>query len=141
MKILKKSDIKLNLNTMSEEEAITLAGQLLFQSGYVEKAYIDAMHEREKVVSTYIGNGVAIPHGVGSAQQYIKKSGIVVLQFPQGISYHNNTCYLVIGIAGKNDEHITILSNLAETIVDEEDAKKLWTMHKVSEMYKILTGK
>jgi mannitol/fructose-specific phosphotransferase system IIA component len=140
MKILKKSDIKLNLAPISRDEAISLAGQMLVDSGYVTPEYVDAMHERETIVSTYIGNGVAIPHGVGQAQQYIKKSGIVVLQFPKGIKYNNNDCYLVIGIAGKNDEHITILSNLAENIVDEEEAKKLWSLNDLEKMYKIFVG-
>jgi mannitol/fructose-specific phosphotransferase system IIA component len=140
MKIIKKSDIKLNLEPMTRDEAIDLAGKLLVDSGYVMPEYIDAMHQRETIVSTYIGNGVAIPHGVGQAQQYIKKSGIVVLQFPKGISYNDNLCYLVIGIAGKNDEHITILSNLAESIVDEEEAKKLWTLDDLNQMYKVFVG-
>ncbi|MFU8786005.1 MAG: PTS sugar transporter subunit IIA, partial [Candidatus Izemoplasmataceae bacterium] len=110
--VLKKENILLGLPKMNQESAINKAGELLIESGYVEKEYLIGMLEREKIVSTYIGNGVAIPHGVGDAAKYIKHSGIVVLQFPKGIQYHDNKCFLVIGIAGKENEHMMILSNI-----------------------------
>ena len=101
--VLTKENICLGLKSVSQEEAIKTAGEMLVRDGYVSPDYIDAMFEREEIISTFIGNGVAIPHGVGKARGMIKKSGLVVLQYPEGIDYNGNTCYLVIGISGKDN--------------------------------------
>lgn len=122
--VLQKENIRLGLKSMSRNEAIRLAGELLYNSGYVEKEYIEAMLERENDLTTYIGKGIAIPHGVGKAKGYIKKSGMVVLQFPEGVVFGEETAYLVIGIAGAGNEHLSILSNIA-TVIDTEEADKL----------------
>ena len=83
------------------------------------------MLERERVISTYIGMGVAIPHGIGEAKRNIKASGIVVLQYPEGIDFGEELAYLVIGIAGVGDEHLEILSNIAISLEDIELVDKL----------------
>ena len=134
--VLKKENVLVGQKSCSRNEAIRQAGQLLIDGGYVSTEYIDAMLERETIVSTFIGNGVAIPHGVGRSKGLIKKSGLVVLQFPEGIDYNGNTCYLVIGISGKNNDHIKILSNIAEQIGDIEKAKVLWKTNDASMIYK-----
>lgn len=85
--ILSENNIILGLESESKEDAITRAGRLLVKGGYVKEGYIDAMHEREKVVTTYIGMGVAIPHGIGEAKKQIEKSGVVVLQYPNGVKF------------------------------------------------------
>lgn len=134
--VLKKENVKIGLKSCTRDEAIHQAGQLLIDSGYVASEYIEAMLEREHIVSTFIGNGVAIPHGVGTSKGLIKKSGLVVLQFPEGIDYNGNTCHLVIGISGKNNDHIKILSNIAEQIGDLEKAQKLWVSKDQNLIYK-----
>lgn len=134
--VLKKENVKIGLKSCTRDEAIHQAGQLLIDSGYVASEYIEAMLEREHIVSTFIGNGVAIPHGVGTSKGLIKKSGLVVLQFPEGIDYNGNTCHLVIGISGKNNDHIKILSNIAEQISDLEKAQKLWVTKDQNLIYK-----
>lgn len=134
--VLKKENVKIGLKSCTRDEAIHQAGQLLIDSGYVASEYIEAMLEREHIVSTFIGNGVAIPHGVGTSKGLIKKSGLVVLQFPEGIDYNGNTCHLVIGISGKNNDHIKILSNIAEQIGDLEKAQKLWVTKDQNLIYK-----
>lgn len=124
--VLKRENVIVGQKSVSRDEAIKFAGQLLIDSGYVSKDYIDAMYRREEIVSTFIGNGVAIPHGVGDARGLIKKSGLVVIQYPEGIDYNGNTCYLVIGISGKDNDHIKILSNIATEIGEIEKAQELW---------------
>lgn len=138
-RVLRKENIQLGLDSTTRDEAIKLAGSLLVESGFVGEAYIDAMYERETIVSTYIGNGVAIPHGVGTAKSLIYKSGIVVLQYPNGIEYNGNTAYLVIGISGKDNEHIQILANIAEILSDDEEAEKLWKTNDVDYIYNLFT--
>lgn len=123
--ILSENNILLGLKSESKEDAITRAGKLLVKGGYVKEGYIDAMHEREKVVTTYIGMGVAIPHGIGEAKKQIEKSGVVVLQYPNGVKFGDELAYLVIGIAGAGDEHLEILSNIATSLEDESLVEKL----------------
>ncbi len=123
--ILSENNIVLGLESESKEDAITRAGKLLVKGGYVKEGYIDAMHEREKVVTTYIGMGVAIPHGIGEAKKQIEKSGVVVLQYPNGVKFGDELAYLVIGIAGAGDEHLEILSNIATSLEDESLVEKL----------------
>ena len=77
------------------------------------------MLEREKTMSTNMGLGFAIPHGVNEAKKEIKESGIVILQFPNGVEYGDSVVYLVIGIAGKGNEHLDILSKIAISLDDE----------------------
>lgn len=139
-KILKKENIILGCTAQTRDEAIARAGAMLVDSGYVKESYIEAMYQREDIVSTYIGNGVAIPHGVGEAQQAIIKSGIVVLQYPEGIEYNGNTAYLVIGIAGKDNDHIKILGRIAESLAEESDAKVLWTTPSIDLIYNAFVG-
>jgi PTS system mannitol-specific IIC component len=135
--ILRKENILLGLKSCTRDQAIEKAGGLLVESGYVGEKYIEAMYEREKIVSTYIGNGVAIPHGVGNAKSLIFESGIVVLQYPKGIKYNENIAYLIIGISGKDNEHIKILANIAEILSDEEEAQKLWKTDDIDYVYRL----
>ncbi len=138
--ILKKENIKLGLPSCTRDEAITAAGTMLVESGYVAEEYVEAMFAREEIVSTFIGNGVAIPHGVGKQRGLIKKSGIVVLQYPEGIDYNDNTCYLVIGISGKDNDHIKILSNIAEQLGEIEKAQELWKTSDTDSVYDIFVN-
>ena len=117
--VLAKENIVLGLDSVSREESIVLAGKKLVERGYVNEGYVDAMLEREKTMSTNMGLGFAIPHGVNEAKKDIKESGIVILQFPNGVEYGNSRVYLVIGIAGKGNEHLDILSKIAISLDDE----------------------
>jgi mannitol PTS system EIICBA or EIICB component len=139
--ILRKSNIKLGLKSVDKYEAIKMAGRLLVKSGYVSEDYIEAMIERENDLTTYIGMGLAIPHGVGSSKEQIKKSGIAVLQFPEGVKFGEDTAHIIIGIAGVGDEHLSILSNIATVIdVENENAMELLrTTSDVEYIYSLFT--
>jgi len=130
----------LGLESTDKKEAIALAGKLLVDGGYVKPDYIDFMYEREEKLSTYIGNGVAIPHGSGRAKESIIKSGIVLLQYPKGIDFGNgDIAYIVIGIAGKDNEHLNILSNIALILEDKELAEKIVKETDRDRVYDIMT--
>ena len=135
--ILNKNNIVLGLESVSKEEAIKRAGEILAKEGYVKEEYIQAMLEREEIVSTYIGMGVAIPHGVGEAKKEVKKSGIAVLQYPNGVKFGDEVAYLVVGIAGVGDEHLTILSNIAMSLEDEGLVEKLRNTYDVNDILKV----
>ncbi len=138
---LTKNNIRIGLESCTKVEAIRMAGQILFEGGYVEKEYIDAMVQRDSELSTYIGNGTAIPHGVSDAKKKIKHTGISILQFPDGVDFNGNTVYLVVGIAGVGNEHLMILSNLAEIVEDEEKVEALRQTADVDYIYKQFTNK
>ncbi|WP_250278330.1 PTS sugar transporter subunit IIA [[Clostridium] colinum] len=117
--MLKQENIFLNLKVKSKEEAIKLAGEKLFEKGYIEKEYIETMLEREKLMTTFMGMGVAIPHGTNEGKKFVKKSAIVLLQFPEGVDFDGEKAYIVIGICGVGDEHLEILSKIAILLDDE----------------------
>ena len=128
--VLLKENVKVGLKTVSKEEAIKAAGELLFKSGYVEKEYIEGMLARERDISTYIGQGIAIPHGENAVKKHVIKTGLVVMQYPQGVKFSDeNTAHLIVGIAGKGDDHLAIIANLATITMEysEEDLQKAYT--------------
>ena len=136
--ILVKEGIKLNLPSVSKEEAIQAAGELLTKLGYVDVSYVDAMQEREKLVTTYMGLGVAIPHGTSQAKGTVKKTGIVVMQYPEGVVFGDEKAQLVFGIAGVGDEHLELLEKICGMLEDDqvlEEFKKTnnigWVLEKL----------
>ena len=139
-KILVKDGVKLNLNPVSKEEAIGAAGALLSELGYVDKSYIDAMQDREKLVSTYMGMGVAIPHGTSQAKDTVKKTGIVLMQYPEGVDFGDEKAQLIFGIAGIGDEHLDLLSKICGMLEDEDVLETLKTTNDVDWILEQLNG-
>ncbi|MBY4605366.1 PTS sugar transporter subunit IIA [Bacillus rugosus] len=126
MQVLAKENIKLNQTVSSKEEAIKMAGQTLIDNGYVTEDYIGKMFEREETSSTFMGNFIAIPHGTEEAKNEVLQSGISIIQIPNGVEYgEGNTVKVVFGIAGKNNEHLDILSNIAIICSEEENIERL----------------
>ncbi|MBT2711963.1 PTS sugar transporter subunit IIA [Pseudomonas sp. ISL-88] len=126
MEVLAKANIKLNQTVKSKEDAIRLAGQTLIDNGYVKDGYVAKMFEREETSSTFMGNFIAIPHGTEDAKEDVLHSGISVIQIPDGVEYgEGNTAKVVFGIAGKNNEHLDILSNIAIVCSEEENIERL----------------
>ena len=127
--VLIKENVKVGLKSVTKEEAIKAAGELLFKSGYVDKPYIEGMLARERDISTYIGKGIAIPHGENAVKQHVNKTGIVVMQYPGGVEFADgNVAHLIVGIAGKGDDHLVIIQNLATITMDysDEDLEKAY---------------
>lgn len=122
---LLKEGIKLGEKADGKDEAIQASGELLKELGCVDDKYIAAMHEREKEVSTYLGMGIAIPHGTSEAKKHVKKSGIVFMQYPDGVSFGDEKAYLIFGIAGVGDDHLNLLAKISERLEDEELVEKL----------------
>jgi mannitol PTS system EIIA component len=124
--ILTPETIELKASLSGQEEAIRRAGSLLVENGNVEERYIDSMFEREKSVSTFIGNAVAIPHGTGDSKQWVTMSGLSIITVPEGVEYGDgNVARLVIGIAGKGDDHLEILSKIAIVVSEEQNVEKI----------------
>lgn len=141
MSILSKENIRLNEVIGTKEEAIRLTGSVLVEKGYVDANYIEKMLEREALTSTYMGNFVAIPHGTEDSKGFVKQSGISIIQVPTGVDFGNgNIVKLLIGIAGKNNEHLEILSQIAIVCSEEENIDKLVSAKSAEEILSIFEG-
>lgn len=137
--ILNENNIVLNAAAESKFEAIARLGKILVKNGYVQEEYIEGMKQRENSLTTYVGNGIAIPHGMPEYIKYILKSGLVVIQYPDGIDFgEGNTAYILIGIAGKDDEHLELLSRIALVCQEEENVEKLKKASTKEEIISIL---
>lgn len=124
--ILTVDNIVLNKTLSDKEEAIRAAGEILVDKGYVEQTYIDKMLERETLTTTYIGNHVAIPHGTEDAKEVVKETGISLITVPDGVDFGDgNIAKVIIGIAGKGDDHLEVLSNIAIVCSEEENVQKI----------------
>ncbi|MDR3152438.1 MAG: PTS sugar transporter subunit IIA [Bifidobacteriaceae bacterium] len=117
--------IDLNMSFVNKDEAIRFCGEKLFKAGCIESGYIDKMIERDKMVSVYIGNNIAIPHGTDEARSLVKKSGICLCQVPKGVAFGEETANILFGIAGIGDEHLEILQKIAIFCSDINNVKKL----------------
>lgn len=136
LKLFEKENIYLGLKRTDKQSALTKAGEILVEKGYVEKGYIGSILEREQMSNTYLDHGIAIPHCALDGIKYIKNSGIVILQYPYGIDYGNGKIvYLVIAIASIKDKHINILEKLAELFDDYKIAEQLSTTLDADEIY------
>jgi phosphocarrier protein FPr len=124
--LLTLESIQVQAKVTSKEEAIRKAGELLLKVGCVVPEYIDSMLDREQTMSTYVGNGVSIPHGEFKSLGLVNRTGISVLQVPEGVEWQpGELAYLIVGIAATGDEHIKVLQNLALVVEDLATAELL----------------
>lgn len=136
--VIPREGVKLGLPSTDKESAILAAGKLLEELGFVDESYAASMLEREKLITTYMGMGVAIPHGTSHKKGTVKKSGVVVMQYPNGVDFGEEKAYLLFGIAGLGDEHLDILANLCNTLEDEEALEKMKKTNDVDFILKTL---
>jgi PTS system mannitol-specific IIA component len=124
--ILALKNIKLNMKFNDKIEAILYAGQILVDHGHVEEGYLAKMLERESLSTTYIGNGIAIPHGTKDALGLVKAAGVSIIQVPKGIDFGGgNIAYMVIGLAANGDDHLDILTSIAVICSEDENVERL----------------
>ncbi|MDD9267278.1 PTS sugar transporter subunit IIA [Paenibacillus sp. GCM10023248] len=122
MTILSVEKVKLNAQPQDKFEAIRMAGQLLVDAGHASEAYIEKMLEREATLSTYMGNGLAIPHGTQDSKALIRSTGLSIVQIPQGVDFGDGEkAVLVIGIAAAGNDHLDILTNVAMICSEDEN--------------------
>jgi phosphotransferase system HPr (HPr) family protein len=138
--VLTPAAIQVGATAADKEAAITVVGEMLVGHGYVTPAYVDAMREREAIISTYLGNGISLPHGTGEVQDTILRTGLAVAQFPAGVPWGDEPARLVIGLAARSDEHIAIMSRLAGILEDAELCERLATTTDPMEIHGALTS-
>ncbi|WP_072670863.1 PTS mannitol transporter subunit IICBA [Vibrio injensis] len=140
---LQKDNIYLGLTAIHKEEAIRFAGNKLVELGYVYPEYVDAMLAREQLVSTYLGESIAVPHGTIEAKDRVIKTGIVICQYPSGVQFsddENDIAKLVIGIAAKNDDHIQVITAITNALDDPEAINTLTSTNNIKEILAILNN-
>jgi PTS system mannitol-specific IIA component len=138
--ILTLNQIKVPGKATTKDEAIREAGQILVDAGAVTSAYVDAMYEREKSVSTYMGNFLAIPHGTNEAKDAIKASALSVVRYDTPIDWDGNEVRFAVGIAGLNNGHLEILGKIAVIFSDMDEVDKMIAAGSADEVYELLNA-
>ena len=136
--VLAEESVVLSGAARTRDDAITEAGRLLVVAGAVEESYVDAMHERERSVSTHMGNLLAIPHGTNDAKSAIRRTAISFVRYPDGIDWNGKRAEFVVGIAGVGDEHLALLKQLARIFVDSEQVERLRQAGSPAEVQRLL---
>ena len=131
-------DIQVGCASLPREDAIRASGELLVEKGCVDADYIDAMVERDKLTSVYMGMGVAIPHGTNEAKDAVRRTGVVLQQYPEGVDFDGEKAYLLFGIAGKGNEHLEVLAAVCKAIEDEAVLEKMKTTDDVDWIVSVL---
>lgn len=137
--VLGADAVRLGLTAADKEDALRQCGAVLVEIGAVEPPYAEAILERERSVSTYMGEGVAIPHGTDESRMHINRAALAFLQFPDGVDWDGQQCTVCIAIASSSDQHIAILQSLAMVLTDPEKSRRLRETGEVAEVLELLT--
>jgi len=140
VEILAREGIRLGCQAADKWDAVRQSGALLVELGAVDPAYADAMLERERSVSTYIGEGVAIPHGTDASRSLVHRTALGVLQFPEPIDWDGSPVTLCVAIASSGNEHIAVLSSLAEILMEPDQAEQLRNPNSVDDVLNLLAA-
>ncbi|MFC7681211.1 PTS sugar transporter subunit IIA [Paenibacillus sp. GCM10028914] len=141
MNILSKDKVILNAKANDKYEAIRMAGNLLVKAGHVDAGYVDKMIEREEIVSTYMGGGLAIPHGTKEAKSLVTSTGLSIVRFPEGVDFGGDEpAFIVIGIAAAGGDHMEILTNVAMIFTDDESIERVMNASNEEEILAIFEG-
>lgn len=132
--LLIKENIKVNCKTTDKESVIKEIGAMLVHAGYVKEEYVQGMLEREDTFATYMGSGLAIPHGTEQVKKGVLETGIAVMVFPHGVMWGEEKAYIVIGIAAVGEEHMDVLEKIATMFCEDDTCGRLLNMN-VEEIY------
>jgi PTS system mannitol-specific IIC component len=136
--VLPREAIVLSGTARTRDDAITEAGELLVASGAVDPSYVDAMHEREKSVSTHMGNLLAIPHGTNDAKSSIRRTALSFVRYTDPVDWNGHPVKFVVGIAGVGDEHLALLGQIARVFVDPSRVDELEAAQSSAEVTRVL---
>jgi mannitol PTS system EIIA component len=125
MTLLVEEAIRLDCRAADRLDAVRQCGAALLEAGSVEPPYVDAMLEREHTLSTYLGEGFAMPHGTNESRRHVRRAGLAVLRFPDGVDWDGEDVRVAVAVASASDEHVTILSRLASVLSDPDRAAQL----------------
>ena len=138
--VLTTDGIRLGAVATDKRDALLQCGALLVGLGAATQEYADALFDRELQVSTFLGEGVAIPHGTNESRVHIRRTALGFIQYPDGVDWDGNTVNVCIPIASNSDEHIGILGALAEVLMEPDQAERLRTTNSIDEVLALLGG-
>jgi mannitol PTS system EIIA component len=136
--LLSREAVRLGLRAADRFDAVRQTGQALVDIGAVESQYVDAMLERERQISTSLGEGFAIPHGTDESRKYINETRLTFLQFPDGVDWEDDRVVVCVGIAAVGEEHVGVLARLSRILVVPEQAAALRSASAVDEVLDVL---
>ncbi|WP_298743392.1 PTS sugar transporter subunit IIA [uncultured Microbacterium sp.] len=138
--VLNVGRVRIHSGSVSREDAMREAADILESAGAVTSAYFDAMQQREVTVSTYMGNELAIPHGTNETKESILDSALSFVRYDGGVDWGGEPVTFVVGIAGKGDEHLDILSQIALIFSDDDEVARLKEANTPEELYSLLSS-
>jgi PTS system mannitol-specific IIA component/phosphocarrier protein FPr len=138
--VLVREAIRLAQHADDKWDALRQSGALLEELGAVDEGYAEAILERERQISTYMGEGVSIPHGTDQSRSLVRRTALGFLQYPDGVDWDGDTVYLCIPIAASGDEHVGVLSALAEILVEADGAAALRAATDIDDVLARLTA-
>ncbi|GIG28835.1 PTS sugar transporter subunit IIA [Cellulomonas marina] len=138
--VLTRELVRLGGRARTKDEAIREAGELLVEAGAVGPAYVDAMAERERTISTYMGSLLAIPHGTNDAKKEIRRSAVCLVRYDEPIDWGGGPVRVVVGIAGAEDEHLEILSSIAQVFCEPAEVDKVLAARSADEITDVLAA-
>ena len=138
--ILQRNAIRLAEHAAGRDDAIRRCGGVLVEIGAVDPAYVEAMLAREQSISTYVGEGVAIPHGTLEGKSAVRRDALAVVRFPQTVDWDGNPVSVCVAIAAQGDGHVDLLAELAEILLDEDRAAALRAATDPDEVMTLLKG-
>ena len=136
--LLPRAGIRLGLKASDRFDAVRQSGQVLVEIGAVERPYVNAMLERERQISTSLGEGFAIPHGTDVSRRWIRETMLSFLQFPDGVAWDDGEVIVCVGIAAVGDEHVGVLANLARVLTVPEQAGRLRSAERIEDVLSLL---
>jgi len=136
--LLDRRAIRLGEQAVDRDDAIRRCGQALVDIGAVSPAYVDAMLARERAISTYVGEGVAIPHSTLEGKAWVRHDALAVLRFPDGVDWGGEPVAVCVAIAALGDGHVDLLAELAEILLDPDRAAALRAVTEVDEVIRLL---
>ena len=139
VEVLQASAVRVGMVASDRDTAIDCVGGMLVESGCVTSDYVTEMRARERIVSTYLGNGIALPHGTNEGRTAVRRTGLAVAQFPLGVPWGDERAYIVIGLAALAEEHIGVLQRLATILGDEALCRRLAATTDADEIYRTLS--
>jgi len=137
--VLTADAVHIGATASSREEAVRLCGKFLLDLGAIEPPYVDAMWERECIMSSYVGERVAIPHGTDASRQYVRRAQLVVVRFADAIDWDGESVLMAVGIASAGHEHVEVLGSLAEALLDDHIRTRLFVTDEPQEIADLLT--
>lgn len=133
--------IAMGLRAASKAEALALLADRLVGDGLVAEGYLAGLQAREAQGSTFLGQGIAIPHGTPQTRDLVFATGVRLLQFPEGVDWGDGqVVYLAIGIAARSDEHLRLLQLLTRALGETDLAQALRRASSAEALLKLLQG-